>query len=272
MPILPTLVRTPLHALATAGILAVAFGLPALMAAGGRATTDAALVLAPDRPMAHFQSAPQLSLHDLPMLADAPAEPSFAHAPNRTPGKAPAPPPPPEPVVAAAPPEPPVEVIGARVPSAAISAHIRRLPAGLRVARATVQERSEPKRARPSRRSRCDELVAGIDEVKHGHYTVQRDVIDHYTKLRVALKLAAVRWHKNEEGKTDGFSVYRIRCGNPLAQVGLRNGDVIHTINGRRVRSIPHALYVVARVKGKDRIQVVGSRRGNPLHITAEVI
>jgi hypothetical protein len=144
------------------------------------------------------------------------------------------------------------------------------------VARLRAADRLQANEAPPQPRRRakkpCDRRVEGIVEILDGYYAVQRSVLDHYATLKEGMRLAHVAWHKDDAGKKDGFSIYRIGCGNPLAQVGLKNGDVIHTINGHKVKSIPQALVVVARVKRKERIEVIGSRRGEPIRIVADVL
>jgi hypothetical protein len=276
MPLPPSPLRTAIHALAAAGITAAAFALPTLMAAGVRvAVPNLDLIGGADRPFASFDAPFEIALADLPKLPEPPPpEARFAHVPTRTEARPPPPPPPAELILAkvAAPPAPaptvaPLDAEAVLREAAPLRARLDRLGQ----IRASDPDGIAARRAR-NRPPPCDSAVAGITQVAEGHFSVERAVLDHYTTLREALKLAYVTWHKDDDGKIDGFSVYRIRCGNPLAQVGLRNGDVIHTINGKKIRSIPHAILVVAKVKRKDRIQVFGTRRGEPLHIVAEVI
>lgn len=119
------------------------------------------------------------------------------------------------------------------------------------------------KRAK-TRGKRCVEPVDGIENVYGERYTIERPVMEKYTgSVSQAMGLVSgVRWHKDDRGKTDGFRLYGIRCGSPLAQVGIRSGDVIHTINGRKVKSIPQAFTAVRKLRRHDAIRVEGSRGG----------
>lgn len=119
------------------------------------------------------------------------------------------------------------------------------------------------KRAK-SKGKRCVEPVDGIVRVHGERYTIERPVISQYTgSISQAMGLVSgVRWHKNSRGKTDGFRLFGVRCGSPLAQVGIRSGDVIHTINGRKVKSIPQAFTAVRKLSRHDAIRVEGSRGG----------
>ncbi|MFK7931144.1 MAG: hypothetical protein AB8H79_23370 [Myxococcota bacterium] len=119
------------------------------------------------------------------------------------------------------------------------------------------------KRAK-ARGKRCVEPVDGIEKVYGERYTIERPVINKYTgSVSEAMGLVSgVRWHKDKRGKTDGFRLYGVRCGSPLAQVGIRSGDVIHTINGRKVKSIPQAFVAVRKLRRHDAIRVEGPRGG----------
>jgi hypothetical protein len=99
------------------------------------------------------------------------------------------------------------------------------------------------KKQRRRKRRKCLEGTDDITEVGHNRYAVERDLVDYYAKNLEALsRLAWVKWHENEAGKVDGFEVRRVRCGSVLYEAGLRNGDVVHAVNGRRIRSLARAI------------------------------
>ncbi|MFT7519271.1 MAG: hypothetical protein ACI9MC_001411 [Kiritimatiellia bacterium] len=121
--------------------------------------------------------------------------------------------------------------------------------------------------------SRCATPAEGIDHIGGENYKMHRTLIQHYTgNVRAAMGLAAVAWHKDSRGRKDGFQVGRIRCGTPLAQVGILNGDVIHAINGKKVRSIPAAFTAVRRVTRNEFVVVDITRGGRRIRKTVRVI
>ena len=75
-----------------------------------------------------------------------------------------------------------------------------------------------------------------------------------------AMTLASVYWYR-EEGEIVGFKVRRIKCGSVLHQAGFRNGDIIHSINGREVTTIPQALVAYRKLRRKRKLEVVLTRR-----------
>ncbi|MEL6344569.1 MAG: PDZ domain-containing protein [Myxococcota bacterium] len=111
------------------------------------------------------------------------------------------------------------------------------------------------------RRRPCVDGVDSIQAMGGDRYTVERDLVDYYSRdLKEAARLAYVHWHR-QDGEIVGFRVRRIRCGSVLHQAGFRNGDVIHSINGKPVTSIPQALMAYRKLRRKKRLQVDVTRR-----------
>lgn len=101
-----------------------------------------------------------------------------------------------------------------------------------------------------------------ISEVGTNDFELSQELVDYYTShMNQAMKLAATYWHKDEEGDIDGFTVRRMRCGSTLHQLGFRNGDVIHAINGKKIQSIASALTAFRRAKRKEVIRVDITRK-----------
>ena len=129
--------------------------------------------------------------------------------------------------------------------------------------------RSPPKR--PSSKSKkkpdCD-TDDGIVQVSAEQYTVPRSLVDHYTSnLSEAARLAFVSWNRDDEGEVDGFKVRRMNCANVLRQAGLKNGDVIHAINGRKVTTIPQALKAYTRLRNNRVLKLEVTRKdGSRMH------
>lgn len=299
--------RTIGHALATAGILGAAAALPLSMTLGLDLPTPRLEPQADRQAMVHLPpqplnvNAPPVEPAD-PQVSEIAPEPPAEAPPVRSEPAAPASPPPepkpepepePEPIeLAEAPVAPSPEPGIAPEPSAAPEPgpperpklHSRKiiprivhesnlLKAQLRKDAVAAGSELSTQEARPprSRRRACQDNLHGITRLSETHYAVERALIDEYSTIKKAMSLAAVDWHRNERGKVDGFSVYGLRCGSPLTQVGLRSGDVVHKINGKKVRNILQALLVVNKVKRKDRIVVEASRRGEAMRIVADV-
>lgn len=72
-------------------------------------------------------------------------------------------------------------------------------------------------------------------------------------------------------GKPQGFKVYSIRPQSVLASCGLRNGDVVATIDGMELSTPDKALDVYSKVHYDDHVDVGLIRQGSPLTLHVRV-
>lgn len=105
------------------------------------------------------------------------------------------------------------------------------------------------------------EKIDEVEQLGETRWKIERDLLDYYaTHLAELEKQAGVATHRDENGKKDGARIYLPRC-SILKQGGLRNGDVIHTVNGRKVNTIPQAVATYMAVRGQNLIEVELTRR-----------
>ena len=122
--------------------------------------------------------------------------------------------------------------------------------------------------AASKRGKKCLPETDGIVQVDASTWRIDGGIVDYYVKhINQAKKLASVGWNRGTDGKIDGFKVRRMRCGNVLRQAGLENGDVIQSINGKSVRSIPAAIAAYTKLRSKNVLRLTVSRDGQILHI-----
>ncbi|MFT5685731.1 MAG: hypothetical protein ACI8RZ_006685 [Myxococcota bacterium] len=167
-------------------------------------------------------------------------------------------------------PEPVEALAAADSPSEPAIAPIAEPRAVARPARRVIAERHRVRRgaaaqltaeSTPKKKRNCVEGTDSITELGPDRYQIERDLIDYYAgDMREAMTLASVYWYR-EEGDVVGFKVRRIKCGSVLHQAGFRNGDVIHSINGREVTTIPQALAAYRKLRRKRKLEVVLTRR-----------
>ena len=123
-----------------------------------------------------------------------------------------------------------------------------------------------------SKKQKCVDPTPGIALVGDNEYSVDRQIIlDLANDLERASHLAWTGWAYNDKGKTIGFTVKKIRCGSILDQVGLKNGDIIHEINGKNVTSITQAFGAWRKVCKKDLVRVKITRKGEKMEMRYHV-
>lgn len=102
-----------------------------------------------------------------------------------------------------------------------------------------------------------DEIVAVSDD----KWRVERDVLDYYAAhLRELQKQVAVSTHAGPDGKPDGVRVFLPRC-SVLRQAGIKHGDIIHSINGRRVATLTDGITTYLALRNSENLQVELSRK-----------
>ncbi|MFT4975218.1 MAG: hypothetical protein ACI8S6_001105 [Myxococcota bacterium] len=113
----------------------------------------------------------------------------------------------------------------------------------------------------PSGERRPCEETEGITQVSGVKWKVPRDVIDYYAShLRQLDKQAGTATARGKEGVPIGVRVYLPRC-SVLRQVGLRNKDIILSINDRPVATLPQAIKTWLGLRNERNFTVVIRRK-----------
>ena len=137
-------------------------------------------------------------------------------------------------------------------------------PAGTRRGSGLFRARSKGQRKEPTRKP-CPPAVTDIARVAELHWYIDRDLIERYaTNIPELKKLGSVWTYKNAAGKVDGFKVGLSRC-SVLRQGGLRSGDIVHDINGRRIATVLQAVGAYLALRSEPELKVRITRRGEPV-------
>ena len=129
----------------------------------------------------------------------------------------------------------------------------------------TAKKSKKRKRRNRYRNCRDNDGIATTDI----GYAVDRDVVDSYAHITRYRELGHVSWYKNDDGERTGFRLRRINCD--LRQAGIRNGDIVTSVNGRTIQSIPEAIRMWFKVRRKNHVVLEITRRGTPMTISYEL-
>ena len=94
-------------------------------------------------------------------------------------------------------------------------------------------------------------------------YHVDRGIVDYYARLTRYNQLGHARWHEGNDGERDGFRLRRIHCD--LHEAGMRNGDIVNSIDGRTVTTVREAIRLWLKVRRKSRMILNITRKGATL-------
>lgn len=77
-----------------------------------------------------------------------------------------------------------------------------------------------------------EKLQSGLRALGNGEYSVTRELLLEALKNPGGAAAGAYFMPREQEGRTVGMEVRAVREGSPLSQMGIRNGDVVRSLNG----------------------------------------
>ncbi len=118
-----------------------------------------------------------------------------------------------------------------------------------------------------SAEQRLDRAVREIDATTHEiDRAYLRGLIDDGEAMQSARIVPFM-----EEGRPVGFRLYGIRQTSLAGRLGLQNGDLVRSVNGRPLTTPEEALNVYAELSSAPTIDVEIERRGQPLQLRYRV-
>ncbi len=113
-----------------------------------------------------------------------------------------------------------------------------------------------------------DEIAQGIERVNDTNYNIRRTllnkVLDNAGKL---IGIAAVA-PKMEGGKSAGMEIRGIRPGTLLTKLGIKNSDVLESVNGQPLSGPDSALDAYTTLRTSDKFTLSVQRDGKSVLIT----
>jgi general secretion pathway protein C len=112
-----------------------------------------------------------------------------------------------------------------------------------------------------------EELTEGIEKISDTKFNIQRSLVDKVLANQGSLmKTARVIPHE-ENGRVAGVKLYGIRRNSLLGRLGVRNGDMLRTINGFDMTSPDTALEAYSRLRSADKLTLAVKRQNNEMTI-----
>ena len=112
-----------------------------------------------------------------------------------------------------------------------------------------------------------EELDEGIEKISDTKFNIQRSLVDKVLANQGALmKTARVIPHE-DNGRVVGLKLYGIRRTSLLGRLGIRNGDMLRTINGFDMTSPDTALEAYSRLRTTDKLTLAVKRQNNEVSI-----
>ncbi len=112
-----------------------------------------------------------------------------------------------------------------------------------------------------------EELEDGIEKISETKFIIQRSLVDKILANQGSLMRAARVIPHEEDGRVVGVRLYGIRRTSLLGRLGVRNGDMLRTINGYDMSSPDSALEAYTRLRTSDQLTLALKRRNDDMTI-----
>jgi type II secretion system protein C len=102
-----------------------------------------------------------------------------------------------------------------------------------------------------------------VTQISDTEFEVSRSLLDRYMSDMDALsKLARARPHKDAAGANDGYRLSGVRRNEALYQLGIRSGDIVHSVNGKPLTDMGNAMSAFSQLQGGSDFSFEITRRG----------
>jgi general secretion pathway protein C len=112
-----------------------------------------------------------------------------------------------------------------------------------------------------------EELTDGIEKLSDTRFNIQRSLVDKVLANQGSLMRTARVIPHEENGRVVGVKLYGIRRNSLLGRLGIRNGDMLRTINGFDMTSPDSALEAYSRLRSADKLTLAVKRQNNEMTI-----
>lgn len=116
-----------------------------------------------------------------------------------------------------------------------------------------------------------EELDDGIEKISDTKFSIQRSLVDKVLANQGSLMKSARVIPHDEDGRVVGVKLYGIRRTSLLGRLGVRNGDMLRTINGFDMTSPDTALEAYSRLRSADKLTLAVKRQNKELTIEYNV-
>jgi type II secretion system protein C len=112
----------------------------------------------------------------------------------------------------------------------------------------------------------------GVEKAGDNKYVIEQSVIDKIIENPEKLySQARANPHKDAAGNVDGYRLSGIRSKSFFGQLGLKNGDVLHSVNGKTITSMSSAMDAYNSMANEKNFNVEITRRNKRQTMEYEV-
>ncbi|MEN0062643.1 MAG: type II secretion system protein GspC [Myxococcota bacterium] len=113
---------------------------------------------------------------------------------------------------------------------------------------------------------------SGVQQTSDNRFSVSRDLFDKYINdMESITKLGRALLHRGPDGSFDGYRLAAIRRNTLADQLGIKNGDIIHSVNGEPLTSLQAAMNAYNTMQSESNFCFEITRRRKPVELCYDV-
>ncbi|MEZ4236791.1 MAG: type II secretion system protein GspC [Myxococcota bacterium] len=116
------------------------------------------------------------------------------------------------------------------------------------------------------------DATGDVSPLGDNKFAVSRDLFDkNINDLEGISRMGRALLHRGPDGEFDGYRLSAIRRNTLADQLGIKNGDIIHSVNGQPLNSVQSAMNAYNTMRTESNFCFEISRRGSPTELCYEV-
>ena len=101
---------------------------------------------------------------------------------------------------------------------------------------------------------------------------MSRDLLDRYVNnLDAISRMGRAIPHRGPDGQIDGYRLSGIRRNSLGEKLGIRNGDIVHSVNGQPLTSVQGAMAAYQTLQNEANFSFQVTRRGQKMTLEYDV-
>lgn len=111
-----------------------------------------------------------------------------------------------------------------------------------------------------------------VRELADNHYEIDSETLDKYlSDLDSIARMGRALLHRGPDGEFDGYRLSAIRRNTIADKLGIRNGDIVHEVNGKPLNSMASAMEAFNTMRNEKNFTFEVTRRGKKQTMTYDV-
>lgn len=129
-----------------------------------------------------------------------------------------------------------------------------------------------PKSTKTQSTASTDGGDGDVQKVSDTEFVVSREMLDaQLADMGSLSKMGRALLHRGPDGEYDGYRLSAIRRGTLADKLGIRNGDVIHSVNGMELNSVQGAMQALQALQSEGSLKFEVTRRGQPVSLNYDI-